>query len=144
MKTALAAAVLIAVFGLGGAKAGSIVELGESGQVSSIIMLGDDEPCAEGACVSEEDIDVVDAGSAAGSSGALVDQYGMPTNMPVVMRPSMDSPTAQPMLDAPASAAVPAPVPVTETPQPQPVKVENDGQPAQPQPRSDMQDDQPQ
>ncbi|MCX7671452.1 MAG: hypothetical protein N2439_15450, partial [Anaerolineae bacterium] len=87
MKTALAAALLIAVFGMGGARAGSIIELGESGQVSSIIMLGDDDPCAEGACGSEEDVEVVDAGSAAGSSGALVDQYGMPTNMPVVMRP---------------------------------------------------------
>lgn len=142
MKTALAAAVLVAAFGLGSAKAGSIVELSGSGEISSIITLGDDDPCAEGGCGSEEDIEVVDAGSAAGSSGALVDQYGMPTNMPVVMRPSMDSPTAQPTPDASASAPVTAPqsTPVADTPQPEPVKVEPQGQVEQPQPRSDMQD----
>lgn len=139
MKTALAAAVLIAAFGLGSAKAGSIVELGGSGQISSIIMLGEDDPCAEGGCGSEEDIEVVDAGSAAGSSGALVDQYGMPTNMPVVMRPSMDTPAASEPAQA-ASAPAAAPAPVVETPQPEPVKVEQQGQAEQPQPRSDMQD----
>ena len=144
MKTALAAAVILAMFGTSGVKAGSIIELGDSDQIRSVILLGDDDPCMDGGCASEEDVEVVDAGSAAGSSGALVDQYGMPTNMPVVMRPSMDTPAAQPAPDAsvPATApeAAPQPTPVAETPQPQPVQVENEGQPEQPQPRSDMQD----
>jgi hypothetical protein len=140
MKTALAAAVLVAVFGMGGAKAGSIIELGESDQVSSIIMLGDDAPCAESACDPEEDIEVVDAGSAAGSSGALVDQYGMPTNMPIVMRPSMDTPVAEPVPDAAAPATTSAPAPAAETPQPVKVEEAPQGQAEQPQPRSDMQD----
>jgi hypothetical protein len=122
MKTALAAVVLLAAFGTGGAKAGSIVELGGTGEVSSIIMLGNDDPCAEGACGSQDDVEVVDAGSAAGSSGALVDEYGMPTKMPVVMRPSMDAPVAQPTPDASAPAATPAPE--AQTPQPEPVKME--------------------
>jgi hypothetical protein len=117
MKTALAAAVILAMFATSGVKAGSIVELGDSAQISSIIMLGDDDPCMDGGCGAEEDVEMVDAGSAAGSSGALVDQYGMPTNMPVVMRPSVDAPA-----DASAPAATPAPV--AETPQPEPVKVE--------------------
>lgn len=118
MKTALAAAVILAMFGTSGVKAGSIIELGESDQISSVIRLGDDDPCMDGGCGSEEDVEVVDAGSAAGSGGALVDQYGMPTNMPVVMRPSMDAPAAAP------DAAAAAPAPVAETPQPEPVKVE--------------------
>ena len=140
MKTALAAAVILAMFGTSGVKAGSIIELGESDQISSVIMLGDDDPCMDGGCGSEEDVEVVDAGSAAGSSGALVDQYGMPTNMPVVMRPSMDAPAADPAPEAPAPAAAPQPTPVAETPQPQPVNVDNQGQTEQPQPRSDMKD----
>lgn len=119
MKTALAAAVMLVMFGTCGVKAGSIVELGDSDQISSIIMLGDE--CMD--CGVEEDVEVVDAGSAAGSSGALVDQYGMPTNMPVVMRPSMDAPAeATPSPDA-AAPAVATPQTV-ETPQPEPVKVE--------------------
>jgi hypothetical protein len=120
MKTALAAAVILAMFATTGVKAGSIIELGDSGQISSVILLGDGDECMD--CGSEDDVEMVDAGSAAGSSGALVDQYGMPTNMPVVMRPSVDAPAAQPAPDAAAPAATPAPV--AETPQPQPVKVE--------------------
>jgi hypothetical protein len=120
MKTAFAAAVIFAGFGLGGASAGSIVELRASNEISSVIELGDPDPCADGACGSEEDVEMVDAGSAAG--GALVDQYGMPTKMPVVMRPSVDSPATQP---APAAGApATATAPQTQTPQPEPVKAE--------------------
>lgn len=122
MKTALAAAVMIAVFGTGSAKAGSIIELDGTGEISSVIMLGEPDPCFAEACAAEEDVEIVDAGSAAGSSGALVDQYGMPTNMPVVIRPSMDMPAADPAPQpaAPAEAAAPA----AAAPQPEPVKVE--------------------
>lgn len=99
----------------GQALAGSIVELGDTPeeQVSSIIYLGEPDPCADGAC--DDDAEVISADADNDSNAALVDIYGMPTNMPVIMRPSMDAPAAA---DVPAAQPAPAAAPSTEPQQP--------------------------
>ncbi len=70
----------------------------------SIIMIGTPDPCDDGGC--EEDVAAVESKS--DSNAALVDAYGMPTSMPVIIRPSVETPAAQ----APA-AATPAPAATT-------------------------------
>lgn len=117
---ALAAALLVSCMFAGSASASSIIELGDESlsSVSSIIALGDPDPCADNGCGDE---DVASAGSSDDSNAALVDIYGMPTNMPVIMRPSMDTPSA-PASTAAADPAATAPAaPASATQQPQPV-----------------------
>ncbi|MGB8819081.1 MAG: hypothetical protein WCC66_14285 [Rhizobiaceae bacterium] len=130
MNRALAAAVILTGLSLtGNAFAGSIIALGgDQASISSIIKLGEPDPCASNACGAEE-VTAADPESATAAGSALVDQNGMPTNMPVVMRPSMD--TAP--VDAPAAAApVADPAAVTpQTPEPEPVKMEPAPQPVQ-------------
>ncbi len=122
---ALAATLLVSCLFAGSASASSIIELGDESlsSVSSIIALGDPDPCAENGC---DDENVASAGPSDDSNAALVDIYGMPTNMPVIMRPSMDTPTttaaADPAATAPAAPATPTqqPAPVVETPKMEP------------------------
>jgi hypothetical protein len=86
----------------------------------SIIMIGAPDPCDNGGC--DEDVAVIEASG--DSNAALVDAYGMPTSMPVIMRPSVETPAASPTPAAtttapaatPASAATPAPVAATPAP----------------------------
>lgn len=114
---ALAATLLVSCLFAGSASASSIIELGEESlsSVSSIITLGDADPCADNACGDE---DVASADSADDSNAALVDIYGMPTNMPVIMRPSMDTPSAPETTAAADPAATPPAAPATGTQQP--------------------------
>lgn len=134
MKTvnAFAAAVLLGTMFAGNASASSIVMLGEtpSGAVSSIVHLGEPDPCADNACGDEPE--VVSADPSGDSNAALVDSFGMPTNMPIIMRPSMDTPEAPPATTASApAAAAPAgasqpkqqPEPVVQTPKTEPAPV---------------------
>ncbi len=130
---ALAAALLFSGMFAGSASASSILVLGDTPPeaASSIITLGDPDPCADDACAEEA---VASADPSADSNAALVDIYGMPTNMPVIMRPSMDTPdapaataAADPAATAPAAAPAPAqqqpvqqPAPVVETPKVEP------------------------
>ena len=89
----------------------------------SIIMIGTPDPCDNGAC--EEDVASVE--SQGDSNSALVDAYGMPTSMPVIMRPSVEITTAAAAVapaivpapaatPAEAAAATPAPAPVAQAP----------------------------
>jgi pyruvate dehydrogenase E2 component (dihydrolipoamide acetyltransferase) len=70
----------------------------------SIIMIGTPDPCEDGGC--EEDVAAVEEKK--DNNAALVDAYGMPTSMPVIIRPSVDAPTAQAPADAAAAPAEPA------------------------------------
>ena len=117
---ALAATLLVSCLFAGSASASSIIELGDEplNSVSSIIVLGDPDPCADYGCGDE---DVASAGSSDDSNAALVDIYGMPTNMPVIMRPSMDTPSAPATTAATDPAATAPAAPASATQQPQPV-----------------------
>ena len=119
------------------ALASSVIALGDTpkSDISSIVYVGDPDPCADNACGTDEPA-VEEASN--DSNAALVDAYGMPTNMPVIMRPSVDSgtpeapkqtaaakpdampkpeATAKPTTPAPATPAVQKPVaPVAPTP----------------------------
>jgi hypothetical protein len=75
----------------------------------SIIMIGTPDPCDNGSC--DEEVAVIEANG--DSNAALVDAYGMPTSMPVIMRPSVETPSAP---AATSSAPVETPTPVTATP----------------------------
>jgi hypothetical protein len=66
----------------------------------SIIMIGTPDPCDNGGC---EEPTVITA--KADGNAALVDANGMPTSMPVIMRPSVDTTVIMP---APETAAAPA------------------------------------
>jgi hypothetical protein len=135
MKTvnAFAAALLFGTMFAGNASASSIIELGSEPSASSpsIVHLGDPDPCADNACGTDKEVAAV--GTKKDSNAALIDAFGMPTNMPVIMRPSMDTPSAPaasasaPAAPAPTAQAEPqvqqpqaAPAPVVE----QPVNVE--------------------
>ena len=119
---ALAATLLVSCMFAGSASASSIIELGDESlsSVSSIITLGDPDPCADNACGDE---DVASADSSDDNNAALVDIYGMPTNMPVIMRPSMDTPAAPATTAAADPAATPPAAPASQQPtqQPEPV-----------------------
>ncbi len=110
------------------ALASSVLVLGDTpkSDVSSIVYLGDPDPCADNACGTDEP--VVEEASNDGNA-ALVDSYGMPTHMPIIMRPSVDNGTpeapketaaAKPADTAkPDAAATPAPAaPTPATPAP--------------------------
>jgi hypothetical protein len=80
----------------------------------SIIMIGTPDPCDNGGC--DEEVAVIEANG--DSNAALVDAYGMPTSMPVIMRPSVETPSAPAATSSapvatPAPAATPAPVAAT-------------------------------
>ena len=113
------------------ALASSVLVLGDTpkSDVSSIVYIGDPDPCADNACGTDEP--AVEEASNDGNA-ALVDSYGMPTHMPIIMRPSVDAgtpeapktaaakPDSTPKPDAaskPTTAAAPAaPTPVTPAP----------------------------
>ena len=133
MKTvnAFAAALLLGTMFAGNASASSILMLDETSPtaVSSIIRLGEPDPCADNACGDEPE--VISADTSGDSNGALVDSFGMPTNMPIIMRPSVDKQEtpATTTASAPAAAApsgvTQQPAPVVETPKMEPApKVE--------------------
>ncbi len=111
--TALGAALLLGSLFAGSASASSIIMLGDqpSNSRSSIIRLGDPDPCADHACDAQDEL----ASANSDSNAALVDAFGMPTNMPVIMRPSMDTPPAPP---ATTAAVTPPAAPATATQQP--------------------------
>lgn len=140
------AALLFGTLTAGQAFAGSIVELGDTPaeEISSIVYLGDPDPCANGGCEAADEKPASDGAS--DSNAALVDIYGMPTNMPVIMRPSMDTP---PAADVPAAEPAPAPAastepqqpkqepaPVVEQPKQEPAPQPEQPAPEQPQPAS--------
>jgi hypothetical protein len=131
---AVAAALLFGGMFAGSASASSIIMLGDapSGAMSSVISLGDPDPCADHACDPQDD--VASAGSTSDSNAALVDSFGMPTNMPVIMRPSVDAPTAPAATTAAADPAAPAatPAPAQQQPvqQPEPVVQQPKAEPA--------------
>ncbi|MGL4488742.1 MAG: hypothetical protein ACRCU5_04780 [Rhizobiaceae bacterium] len=80
----------------------------------SIIMIGTPDPCDNGGCEEE----VAEVEPTADRNAALVDAYGMPTNMPVIMRPTTDVsavPAAQ-TASAPATSEPAAPSAPVETP----------------------------
>jgi pyruvate dehydrogenase E2 component (dihydrolipoamide acetyltransferase) len=86
----------------------------------SIIMIGTPDPCDDGGC-AEEVAAVESTDTKSDSNAALVDAYGMPTSMPVIMRPSVDTPAAQAsFMPAPLPAATTsaAPTPATSEPAP--------------------------
>ena len=124
MKTvnAFAAALLVGTMFAGNASASSILMLDETpaDAVRSFVHLGDPDPCADDACADEPE--VISADTSSDSNAALVDSFGMPTNMPVIMRPSMDTPQAPAAVTASAPAAA-APAAATQQPkqQPQPI-----------------------
>ncbi len=107
------------------ALASSVQVLGDTpkSEISSIIYIGDPDPCADNACGTDEP--VVEEASNDGNA-ALVDSYGMPTHMPIIMRPSVDDGTpeapkqtaaAKPQTTPkPAAATTPAPPATAATP----------------------------
>lgn len=107
---AVSALMFAGLLASGSASASSIIELGNEGDAvaSSIIALGDPDPCADNGCGDETDIAAEDTGS---NSPALIDSFGMPTNMPVIMRPSMDGGAGPAEAPADPAAAAPNPQP---------------------------------
>lgn len=108
------------------ALASSVLVLGDTpkSDISSIVYIGDPDPCADNACGTDEP--VVEEASNDGNA-ALVDSYGMPTHMPIIMRPSVDNGTpAAPVETATAkptdttkpeaAATPPTPAPAAPTP----------------------------
>ena len=110
------------------ALASSVLVLGDTpkSDVSSIVYIGDPDPCADNACGTDEPA-VEDASN--DGNAALVDSYGMPTHMPIIMRPSVDAgtpeapktasakPETTPKPDAASKPAAPAAAtPVAATP----------------------------
>jgi hypothetical protein len=87
------------------ALASSVLVLGDTpkSDISSIVYIGDPDPCADNACGTDEP--AVDEASN-DDNAALVDSYGMPTHMPVIMRPSVDNGTPEAPKDT--AAAKPA------------------------------------
>ena len=86
------------------ALASSVLVLGDTpkSDVSSIVYIGDPDPCADNACGTDEPM--VEEASNDGNA-ALVDSYGMPTHMPIIMRPSVNDGTP----DAPKQTAAAKP-----------------------------------
>lgn len=86
------------------ALASSVQVLGDTpkSDISSIVYIGDPDSCADNACGTDEP--AVEEASNDGNA-ALVDSYGMPTHMPVIMRPSVDAGTP----DAPKQTAAAKP-----------------------------------
>lgn len=104
----LALGLFAASFSLSCASASSLVSDGASQEKAwpSIIYLGDPDPCANNACEPQQ----AAAEPLSDKNAALVDAFGMPTHMPIIMRPSMDdgTPSATAVPKAPATPAVPA------------------------------------
>ncbi len=100
----LALGLLAAGFSLSSASASSLASDGPMQKKAwpSIIYLGDPDPCGNNACEPQE----AAAEPVSDKNAALVDAFGMPTHMPIIMRPSMDQGT--PAATAAAKAAVAA------------------------------------
>jgi hypothetical protein len=80
----------------------------------SIIMIGTADPCDDGGC--EEDVAVIEAKD--DNNAALIDAHGMPTSMPVIIRPSVATPSVETPAAAAATPAAPAAQPAKPAPTP--------------------------
>jgi hypothetical protein len=77
----------------------------------SVIQIGSVDPCDNGACDEEEVASTEEPGD---RNGALIDAYGMPTSVPVVIRPTVINQTSSEKSAAPVEQAAPEAAPTPE------------------------------